>query len=29
MSATLGKAQSAVQDLSTQGQKLREMLHCG
>jgi hypothetical protein len=29
MSATLGKAQGAVQDLSTQGQKLREMLHCG
>jgi hypothetical protein len=29
MSATLGKAQTAVQDLSTQGQKLREMLHCG
>jgi hypothetical protein len=29
MSATLGKAQSAVQDLSTQGKKLREMLHCG
>jgi hypothetical protein len=28
MSATLGKAQAAVQDLSTQGQKLREMLHC-
>jgi hypothetical protein len=26
---TLEKAQSAVQDLSTQGQKLREMLHCG
>jgi hypothetical protein len=29
MSATLGKAQTAVQDLSTQGKKMREMLHCG